>query len=85
QFFFEKVDTTEEGTPYISLLTQEELSEEYYMKHPERKRRIIHYKRLSGLKSPNMVKLLSFQFGTTDVYENVNIIFLLSFMSPFSP
>lgn len=85
QFFFEQVDTTEDGHPYISVLMQEEVSEEYYTKHPEKKKRIIHYKRLSGVKSPNIVKLLSYQFGPVDVYDNVNIMFLLSFVSPFSP
>ena len=85
RFFFDQVDTTEAGTPYTSLLTQEEVSEEYYTKTPERKRRLIHYKRISGIKSPNVVKLLSFQFGSLDVYQNTNILFLLSFVAPFSP
>jgi len=85
QFFFEKVDTTDDGTPYTSVLTQEEVSEEYYTRHPSRKRRIVHYKRISGVKSPNIVKLLSYQFTTLDVYENINIVFLLSFVTPFSP
>lgn len=84
-FFFEKVDTTEEGTPYTTILTQEDIGEEYYTKHPERKRRIIHYKRISGIKSPNVVRIMSYQFTPMDVYENVNIVFLLSFVSPFSP
>ncbi len=85
KFFFEKVDTTEEGTPYTMLLTQEEVSEEYYTKKPERKRRIVHYKRISGIKSPNIVRIMSYQFTPLDVYQNVNIVFLLSFVSPFSP
>ena len=85
KFFFENVDTTEAGMPYTTMLTQEEISEEYFTKQPERKRRIVHYKRVSGIKSPNIVRVLSYQFAPLDVYQDVDIIFLLSFVSPFSP
>ena len=84
-FFFEKKDTLPDGSEYIPLLVQEEYSEEYYREHPAKKSRIVHYKRISGLKAPNMVKMLSHQFETVEVYNDVYILFYMSFLSPFSP
>lgn len=84
-FFFDRKDTLADGTQYTPLLVQEEYSEEYYRKHPAKTSRIIHYKRISGLKSPNVVKYLSHQFASLDIYDDVYIIFLKSFMSPFAP
>lgn len=84
-FFFEKKDTLPNGEEYIPLLVQEEYAEEYYREQPKKKSRIIHYKRISGVKAPNLVRLLSKQFETVDVYSDVYILFYLSFTSPFSP
>ncbi|MCW3128431.1 MAG: hypothetical protein JWO03_4089, partial [Bacteroidetes bacterium] len=84
-FFFEKKDTLPDGSIAIPLLVQEEYSEEYYREHPMKKARIVHYKRISGVKAPNLVKMLSHQFETVDVYNDVYILFYMSFLSPFSP
>lgn len=84
-FFFEKKDTLPSGSVSIPLLVQEEYCEEYYREQPARKSRIVHYKRISGVKAPNLVKMLSHQFETVDIYNDVYILFYLSFMSPFSP
>ncbi len=85
KFFFEKIDTTAEGRAFIPLFVQEDYKETYYRKDPKKKISIVHYRRLSGIKGSAIVKFVGYHFEVTDAYENVHVIFLKSFVSPFSP
>ena len=85
KFFFEKVDTTAEGKPFIPLFVQEDYKETYYRKNPRKKISLVHYRRLSGIKGSVFVKLIGYHFEVTDAYENVHVVFEKSFTSPFSP
>lgn len=85
KFFFEKIDSTEKGRPFIPLFLQESYLETYYHKNPRQKINILHYNRMSGVKQPAFVKLIGYHFEVTDAYENVHIVLEKSFISPFSP
>ncbi len=85
KFFFEKVDTSENGMPFIPLFVEEEFKETYYRKDPKKKISIVHYRKMSGIKGPMFVKLIGYHFEVTDAYENVHIVLEKSFISPFSP
>ena len=85
KFFFEKVDTTDKGVPFIPLFVQESLLETYYRKDPKKKVNVLHYNRLSGIKGSVFTKLIGYHFEVTDAYENVHVVLEKSFISPFSP
>ncbi|MDB5284635.1 MAG: hypothetical protein JWO06_3710, partial [Bacteroidota bacterium] len=85
KYFFEKRDTDIIGKEFIPLFVQEEFRETYYRKNPHKKINILHYKKISGVKSPAFVKLIGYHFEVSDAYENVHIVFQKSFISPFSP
>ena len=85
KFFFERVDTNEKGKPFIPLFVEEDYKETYYRKDPRKKINIVHYRKMSGVKSPMFVKLIGYHFEVTDAYENVHVVFQKSFISPFSP
>jgi hypothetical protein len=85
KFFFESVDTSQNGKPYIPLFVEEEYKETYYRKDPRKKISIWHYRRMSGFKGSMFVKLIGYHFEVTDAYENVHVVFQKSFISPFSP
>ena len=85
KFFFEKIDTTADGRPFIPLFIEEQLKETYYRKDPKKKISIVHYRKMSGIRGPMIAKLIGYHFEVTDAYENVHVVFEKSFVSPFSP
>lgn len=85
KFFFEKRDTTESGKEFVPLLIQEEYNETYHRAAPALNRKVVYYRRVSGLPKNYIANLLANQFQAIDIYENVYIITGKSFTSPFSP
>jgi hypothetical protein len=84
-FFFERRDTTESGSEFIPLVMQEEYNETFHQASPSINRKVVYYRRMSGLKKNFVANLVANQFEAVDIYRNVYIIAGKSFTSPFSP
>ena len=84
-FFFDKRDTTEAGEEFIPLMMQEEYNETFHRASPLLNRKVIYYRRMSGLKKNFLANLVANQFEIVDVYKNVYVMAGKSFTSPFSP
>ncbi|MDB5284403.1 MAG: TonB-linked outer membrane protein SusC/RagA family [Bacteroidota bacterium] len=85
RFFLDAPDTTENGRKYNPLLLQEEYNETYHRASPKLNRKVIYYRKISGLKKNFFANLVANQFVVIDIYENVYIIAGKSFPAPFSP
>ena len=85
KFFFEKRDTTESGKEFVPLLIQEEYNETYHRAAPGLDRKVVYYRRMSGLPKNYIANLVANQFQAIDIYDNVYIIAGKSFTSPFAP
>lgn len=85
RFFFDAPDTTASGKKFYPLLIQEEYNETYHRAAPMLHRKVIYYRKISGLPKNGIANLIANQFDVIDIYENVYIIAGKSFTSPFSP
>lgn len=85
RFFFDTPDTGAEGQLRYPLLIQEELNETFHRATSRRDRKVVSYRKISGLKGKYLANLAADQFENINLYDPVYNIGGLAFTSPFAP
>jgi hypothetical protein len=83
-FFFDTPDSNAAGELRYPLLVQEEFNETFHQASPQLNRKVVSYRKISGLKSKYLANLAADQFENIDLYNDVYNIGQLAFTSPFA-
>lgn len=84
-FFFDTPQTDSLGETRYPLLIQEEFNETYHRAAPQMNRKVVSYRKISGLRGKYLANLAADQFKNIDLYDDVYDIGQLAFTSPFVP
>jgi len=85
RYAFDFTDTTEAGNWFVPGLLQEEVSEVYYQKKPQRNKKIMLANMATGMDNLSASLLLTDIFQLIDMYDNTIEAGGKPFASPFSP
>lgn len=84
RFAFRNTDTTEQGSTFIPGLLKESVTEVYYRRNPRTTKKFVKADAMTGVDDPNFGNVADYHFTETDVYDNIYIIAMTSFIAPFA-
>lgn len=83
-FVFDKVDTSENGKPYLPMVLSETLSDYYHRSKPTSQKEFIKASRVSGIENESVSQFTGDMYQDINIYDNFIVLFGKNFVSPLA-